>query len=51
MGTIFGNFGGSKVDRDFFVGEAEPRVNDGGTDTLTGFADGLVGHANNVKGR
>ena len=49
MSAVLGEFGGSKVNGDFAIGEGETRVGDGRTDALAGFGDGFVGHTDEIE--
>lgn len=41
--------GWSETDSDFFSGEIEVGTSNRGADALTGFSDGLTGHADDVE--
>ncbi len=50
MGPVFEEVGGSEVDGELFGGEDEVGVRDGGADTLSGFGDGFISHADDIEG-
>lgn len=49
VGAIFGKFGGSKVNRNFFGGKAKIGVDESGADAFARFGDSFVGHADDTK--
>ncbi len=50
MGTVFGELGGGEVDSNFFVGEGETGIGNGGADALAGLGYGFISHTHDIEG-